>query len=108
MAFFTGTDGPHRKTTIQLMDNDGAILGYCKMSRKSHIRPYLRNEADMLSHVANLELRSANIPNVLEFRDDASITFLVTNSLKTEQSKIKKRLGRGAFVFSTRNISKNG
>ena len=99
MAFFTGTDGPHRKTTIQLMDNDGAILGYCKMSRKSHIRPYLRNEADMLSHVANLELRSANIPNVLEFRDDASITFLVTNSLKTEQSKIKKRLGREHLFF---------
>jgi len=37
MSFFTGTDGPHQKTTMQIMDGAGSILGYAKMSRKSHL-----------------------------------------------------------------------
>ncbi len=99
MSFFTGTDGPHRKTTMQFMDSGGVILGYCKMSRKSHIRPYLRNEADMLAHVAAIGLRSANIPSVLAYRDDAAITLLVTDSLKSNNYIVPRILGTDHIAF---------
>lgn len=83
IACFTGTDGPHRKTALQVMDEKGAILGYAKLSRAGHVRPYLRNEAAMLGKVADLGLRIANTPAVLTFRDDEALTLLITDSRKS-------------------------
>lgn len=83
VAYFTGTDGPHRKTTLQVMDANGGILGYAKLSRSAHVRPYLRNEARVLAHVAGLGLRSADIPKVLATRDDGTVTLLITDGLKS-------------------------
>ena len=84
VAYFTGTDGPHRKTAIQVMGADGTILGYAKLSRAPHIRSYIRNEAQMLERVAGLGLKTADVPRVLALRDDADITMLVTDSRKSE------------------------
>lgn len=83
VAYFTGTDGPHRKSALQVMDSEGAILGYAKLSRMPHVRPYLYNEKVMLAHVAAMKLRSADVPRVLAFRDDGTVTLLVTDSLKS-------------------------
>ena len=83
VAYFTGTDGPHRKTAMQVMDARGTILGYAKLSRNSHVRPYLRNEAQMLALVAALGLKTADVPAVLAMRDDDALTLLVTDSLKS-------------------------
>ena len=79
-AYFTGTEGPHRKTALQIMDTDGGIQGYAKMSRKAHIRPYIRHEAEMLVRVADLDLPSADVPQVLAIRDSSDLTLLVTDS----------------------------
>ena len=84
VAYFTGTDGPHRKTAIQAMDADGTILGYAKLSRAPHIRPYIRNEAQMLERVAGLGLKTADVPRILALRDDGSVTLLVTDSRKSD------------------------
>lgn len=83
VACFTGTDGPHRKTALQVMDQSGAILGYAKLSRAAHLRPYLRNEADMLRRVAGMGLRSVDVPAVLGFRDNKAVTLLITDSVKS-------------------------
>lgn len=83
VAYFTGTDGPHRKTAIQVMDADGTILGYGKLSRNKVIRPYIRNEAEMLARVANLGLATVDLPRVLALRDDSNLTMLVTDSHKS-------------------------
>ena len=99
VAYFTGTDGPHRKTAMQVMDKDGAILGYAKMSRASYVRPYLRNEADMLVSLAAIGLRSADIPRVLAFRDDAAVTLLVTDSLKSATHTSPLVLGPDHLFF---------
>lgn len=109
MACFTGTDGPHRKTAMQVMDSDGAILGYAKMSRKAHVRPYLRNEAAMLTRVTAMELRSANIPRLLSLRDDATVTLLVTDSLKSANHTAPQALGpdHTAFLAELRRHSEH-
>jgi len=83
MSFFTGTDGPHRKTAIQVMDADGTILGYAKLSREKHVRPYIRNEAEMLARVTALDIASADLPRVLALHDTADLTLLVTDSCKS-------------------------
>ncbi|MEH6587340.1 MAG: phosphotransferase [Halioglobus sp.] len=83
VAYFTGTGGPHRKSALQVMDAGGAILGYAKMSRASHVRPYLRKEAEILARVAELGLTTADVPTVLATRDDDEMTLLVTDSLKS-------------------------
>lgn len=83
VAYFTGTDGPHRKTAIQVMDGDGSILGYGKISRNEHIRSYVRNEAEMLARVSALGLATVDLPRILELRDDANLTLLVTDSYKS-------------------------
>lgn len=93
LAYFTGTDGPHRKTTVQVMKADGTILGYCKLSRKKHVRPYIRNEAEMLARVAALNLATADLPHVIALSDDADLTLLVTDSQKSADAMSPVQLG---------------
>lgn len=83
VAYFTGTDGPHRKTAVQVMSSAGDILGYAKLSRAAHLRPYLRNEADMLARMAQLSLSSADFPRPIVARETDGLSLLVTDSLKT-------------------------
>lgn len=99
VAYFTGTDGPHRKTAIQVMDGDGLILGYAKFSREEHIRPYIRNEAEMLALVAALGLISADIPKVISLRDNADLTLLVTDSCKSANVTVPTKLGAVHLSF---------
>lgn len=93
LAYFTGTNGPHRKTTLQVMDNDGVTLGYAKMSRMPHIRSYIHHEAEMLARVATLGLPSGEIPQVLALRDVSELTMLVTDTRKCVDVTIPLRLG---------------
>jgi hypothetical protein len=99
VAYFTGTDGPHRKTSMQIMDSDGAILGYAKISRAPHVRPYLRREASMLGHFATKGLRSADIPRVQAYLEDAAVTIVVTDSLKSAIHTTPLALGPDHLAF---------
>jgi len=107
VACFTGTDGPHRKTALQIMDSTANILGYAKLSRAPHVRPYLRNEARVLRQLSELDLRSADVPELLRFRDDSAVTLLITDSLKSAASAAPLVLGPAhlAFLNELRNKS---
>ncbi|MEP2758803.1 phosphotransferase [Parvibaculum sp.] len=65
VSYFTGTDGPHRKTAIQFMTGSGAILGYGKVTRNAEIAAYLSVEAKALDRVARMQLKSAGTPQLL-------------------------------------------
>ncbi len=99
VAYFTGTDGPHRKTAMQVMDSKGEILGYGKFSRASHVRPYLRHEAKILGQVAGLDLKSANVPSVVVMRDEGNFTFLITDSTKSAAHVTSIVLGAKQIAF---------
>jgi hypothetical protein len=94
-AYFTGTAGPHRKTAIQLMGGDGAILGYAKVSRRPLVKPFLMHEAEMLLRVERLALTTAETPTVLAFEPGLGqgATVLVTDSLKTAGARSSARPG---------------
>lgn len=95
-AYFTGTDGPHRKTAIQFMDPRGAILGFAKLSREDHVRRFIRNEAVMLAEVASLGLKTVELPRVIHFADPDGLSLLTTDSLKSGASET-------ALVFQARH-----
>lgn len=99
VACFTGTDGPHRKTALQVLDMNAAILGYAKLSREGHVRPYLRNEAWMLRHLSGLKLASAHVPALLGLRDDEAVTLLITDSLKSTSHNVALELGPKHLAF---------
>lgn len=85
-AFFTGTDGPHRKTAIEFIDDKGAILGYAKITRQSSIAAYIRAEANFLRQLETLELESADVPKCITFEEQGAHAILVTDSKKTRRS----------------------
>jgi hypothetical protein len=91
-AIFTGTDGPHRKTTLQFADKDGRILGYAKMSRSPVVRDWIEAEARALDYIANLRLESALVPQKLDLRRYGAATVLFTDTRKDKHSVIPTRL----------------
>lgn len=86
-AFFTGTDCPHRKVTVQIMSQDGRIRGFAKVSSKTTVKPLLKHEANVLDDLNNLNLQTASIPKVLFYETVGEVEVLVTDSRKTARSK---------------------
>jgi hypothetical protein len=86
LAFFTGTDGPHRKSAIEFIDARGDILGYAKVSRQRHVAPYIRTEAQTLSLLKEMDLVTADVPMCLAFKDDGTLALIVTDSRKSRRS----------------------
>jgi len=86
-AFFTGTDSPHRKVAVQIMDKAGNIKGFAKVSRNPAIKPLLSYEAAILNDLRSLELQSAHIPTVLFSGERDGASLLVTDTLKTARTK---------------------
>lgn len=98
-SYFTGTDGPHRKTSVQIMNRAGEILGYAKITRNPSVKRYLETEARVLSEVARLELSSAAVPRLVEHQDQGEIAWLVTDSLRAPGHVVAQELGRAHFAF---------
>ena len=53
-AAYRYTEARLTKTAIQLMAEDGDILGYAKVSRRPLVKPYLAREAEMLRRIGRL------------------------------------------------------
>lgn len=92
-AYFTGTDSPHRKVAVQVMDVAGRLLGFAKLSRNPAVATLLQHEAAMLRRVAALGLSSAHIPAVLYAGNQADCAVLVTDTLKSAFTRSTTRFG---------------
>jgi hypothetical protein len=92
VSYFTGTDGPHRKTAIQVMTRTGAIMGYAKLTRKPEITRYLSAEAKALEQVGQMKLKSAAIPRLLGEGVVGGATVIVTDSRRGKTTRILTRL----------------
>lgn len=100
-SFFTGTDSPHRKSTVQIIDEKGALRGYAKISCNSYVIPLLTHEAATLNHIANIELKSAIVPSV-QYCDHVGDSFaLVTDTIKSPKTKTVNRLQNIHLDFLT-------
>lgn len=108
-AYFTGTAGPHRKTAVQVMIRSGEIIGYAKISRDPAVKPYLENEARMLSEIAGLDLASADTPQLLDWREgDGDVAWLVTDSLRAPRHSVALDLTTPHYAFLAELAAKTG
>lgn len=86
-ALFTGTRGYLRKSTIQIMDVCGSILGYCKIGDSLQTKAMVENEANMIKLVAGLDLGYTMVPDVMFSGETTDgITVLVQSTKKTHLS----------------------
>lgn len=85
-AYFTGTDSPHRKVAVQIMDGRGRLKGFAKLTRNPQVRELLMHEAATLKYVNGLGLQTAHVPKVLFAGDLGDSTLLVTDTLKTPRT----------------------
>lgn len=85
-AYFTGTDSPHRKVAVQIMDDRGRLKGFAKLTRNPQVRTLLAHEAATLERVRTLELQTAYVPKVLFYGEQGDSTLLVTDTLKTSRT----------------------
>lgn len=86
-AYFTGTNSPHRKIAVQIMNNQGCLLGYAKYTRNPQVQKLLEHEAAVLNQLHKLNLQTAYIPNVLFCGNTGAGTLFVTDTLKTQGTR---------------------
>jgi hypothetical protein len=98
-AFFTGTESPHRKIAVQVMDSAGRIKGFAKVTRDSAVAPLLDREAEVLERVRELELRTALVPSLLFRGDVGGARVLVTDTRRTVRSRTEAALGHAHVAF---------
>jgi len=98
-AVFTGTAGSHRKVTVQVMDKNGKILGYIKVSDNGEIGKLLENEAEILGALLRLEIGNGLLPRVLYFEDVKNTKILILDTFKSRNSKFSSRLSTPHIEF---------
>lgn len=105
-AYFTGTDSPHRKLAVQIMDQKGRIKGFVKLTRNSQVTPLLMHEATTLERLQEADLQRAHIPQVLFAGKLGESTLLVTDTLKTAGTRTTTRFTKEHRAFFQELASK--
>jgi hypothetical protein len=98
-AVFTGSEGCHRKLTVQVMDAKGTILGYIKASDNEEINNLLKNEADILNYLAELKIKNGLFPRAMYDGKFKDTNILVQNTLKSTASTFSSRLSMAHVNF---------
>ena len=106
-AYFTGTDGPHRKTAAQIMTLQGKIVGYAKVTRDPKVRHYLENEARTLTELEKLDLTTAMTPRVHKYHDGEEVAWLATDCFDGKKGDVPLEFGpaQAAFLHEMRQRS---
>lgn len=90
-SVFEGTPSVHRKTTIQVW-NEERILGYVKLTESEEVGRLFEREASFLNEMRNEELGIRNVPMVKVVRCGALFVLLQTTR-KTLRSKVVHEWG---------------
>lgn len=98
-AIFTGTEGCHRKVTIQVMDGNGIILAYIKVSDSEDINKLLKNEAESLEYLSQFSIKNGLYPKVLYHGKIGDVNALILNTIKNSNSKFSSKLSNDHVVF---------
>jgi len=98
-SIFTGTEGSHRKVTIQVMNEKGKILGYIKVADSEKIDALLKNEAEILRGLSKLNVDKGLFPGVLYYGSAGDVNILVQDTLKSSKSTFSSRLSEKHIEF---------
>lgn len=75
---------------LQLMNENGDILGYAKLLKDNSKKGQIKNEISNLVNLKNLELKSAYIPEIIYFDENYNIFIESTkDGLKDDRGRLK-------------------
>jgi hypothetical protein len=106
-AYFTGTAGLYRKTTIQVMNDEGKILAYVKIADTEHNREKLRNERNILKFLNSLRISSAIIPQVLGVQRNKGQHIIVQSAPRDNLGSISMKLTEKHILFLCETFNKS-
>lgn len=86
LAVSLGTPGPNQKPTVQIMDRQGAVLGYAKVGRHARAIASIRDEQQALRTLASASFSTAVIPRLLDSGWIGSNYVLVQSTVPSEPS----------------------
>lgn len=98
-AYFTGTDSPHRKVAVQIMNRKGKLKGFAKLTRNPQVRKLLAHEAETLARVHTLGLQTVYVPKVLFHGEHGDRALLVTDTLKSSRTRSSTQLTQTHLAF---------
>ena len=81
LAVSLGTPGPHRKPVIQVMNQEGKVLGYVKVGWNEISRKLVNNEYEILQMLQKAELSHLHTPEIIWFGEWYNNIMLVTKPL---------------------------
>jgi hypothetical protein len=105
-AYFTGTDSPHRKVAVQIMDGKGGLKGFAKLTGNPQVRALLAHEAETLKCVRKLGLQTAHVPKVLFYGEQGDRALLVTDTLKTSRTRSTTQFTQSHLAFIQELVQK--
>lgn len=90
ISVYSGTPGEGCKYTLQIMDNNGDILGYCKIPRNNTSKKYILKEMENINYVNSLNLKKCISPKVIYFDGENNVLVQSsTNDLKKKGNKLE-------------------
>jgi len=98
-AYFTGTDSPHRKVAVQIMDGRGNLKGFAKVTRNPNVSKLLMYETATLEQLQKLGLQSAHLPRVIFSGERKGSFILVTDTLKTRWTRSTTKFSAPHHTF---------
>lgn len=105
-AIFTGTEGSHRKVTVQVMNEKGTILGYIKISENEEVDKLLKNETEILRNLSTLEIENGLFPKIIYHGEIKGINVLILDTLKGIDSRFSSKLSEKHVSFLAEIMNK--
>lgn len=98
-AIFTGTPGPYRKITVQVMDYNAKILAYVKIAHTEKAKNNLQNERDILEHIKSLKITSTTTPEVIKIIEEDENLIMVQSTLQGDFNFCSMKLDERHIMF---------
>ncbi|MBA4390989.1 MAG: hypothetical protein C0399_08625 [Syntrophus sp. (in: bacteria)] len=109
IGLFTGTPGYLRKSTMQIMNASGSILGYAKIGANPQTQAIVSNEAVMLSRLPALDLGDILTPGLLFYGDtEGGNRILIQSTQKEHMSSAPLIPDERHFDFISRLFRSTG
>ena len=105
-AVFFGTKGIHRKLTLQVMTESGAIKGYVKIADGEKTERLLRHEAEVISSLAEKKISAGLFPRVLYAGELKNRFIIALSTTKGRDSKYTSRLNHNHCAFLAEILNK--
>ena len=100
LAFSTRTPGPARKPTVQILRQDGTVLGYAKLGITESAARLVRREGNILRRLSMVSRGATAAPRLLLEDDVCGMPLLIQEPVEGVRSTLEMTAGKFQFLES--------